>query len=164
MAEHEQRKGMDVLGKVASGLYIMTCRGAEQNHGLLLSWVTQAGFEPPAISLAVKQDRPVVRDLKPGLLFGINLLAADDTESKTLLGHFAKGFPIGEDAFVGQELGQGEAGAPYLEKALGYLECRLLRVLEPSTEHNIVIGEVVGGRMLKEGSPWIHLRASGTSY
>jgi flavin reductase (DIM6/NTAB) family NADH-FMN oxidoreductase RutF len=44
------------------------------------------------------------------------------------------------------------------------MECRLMRVLEPSTEHNLIVGEVIGGRMLKEGEPWVHIRKSGANY
>jgi flavin reductase (DIM6/NTAB) family NADH-FMN oxidoreductase RutF len=44
------------------------------------------------------------------------------------------------------------------------MECTLMRVLEPSTEHNLVVGEVVGGKMQKDGEPWVHTRNSGEHY
>lgn len=156
--------GIDVLGRVASGLYIVTCVGAAQNHGVLASWVTQAGFAPPCVSVAIKQDRAIMRDLKPGSIFVMNLLAKDDPDSKALMGKFARGFAIGEHAFTDADVGTGASGGKYLPTALGYMECKLIRTLEPSTDHNLVIGEVIGGQMLKTGEPWVHVRKSGLQY
>jgi hypothetical protein len=44
------------------------------------------------------------------------------------------------------------------------MECRVMRILEPSTEHNLIACEVIGGRMLREGEPWVHIRKSGEHY
>lgn len=156
--------GVEVLGRVPSGLYIVTCRGKSGNHGFLASWVQQAGFAPPAISVAIKQDRPIMRDMAPGRMLTLNLLAEGDDDSKALMRAYARGFEIGEDAFAGQELADGANGSPYLVKALGYIECRVLRVLEPSTEHNLVIGQVLDGKLLREGKPSVHIRKSGKNY
>lgn len=158
--------GVDVLGKVPSGLFIVTCAGSpgNGNHGVLASWVMQAGFMPPAISVAIKQDRSIMRDLKPGSIFCVNQLAKDDSACKALMTAFGKGFGIGADAFAGQEMGDGPHGGKYLKNALNYMECKLLRVLEPSTEHNLVIGEITGGGKLREGEPWVHIRKSGAHY
>jgi len=156
--------GIDVLGRVPSGLFVVTCVGAGGRHAFLASWVMQAGFEPPAISVAIKQDRAIMRDLKPGSIFTLCTLAKDDPDSKALMGKFAKGFPVGQDAFTDDDVATGTNGGKYLPTALAYMECKLLRVLEPSTEHNLVIGEVVGGEVLREGQPAVHIRKSGANY
>lgn len=158
-----ESSGVDVLGRVASGLYIVTCAGASQNHGFLASWIVQAGFKPPAVSVAIKQDRPILRDLKPGSIFCVNLLGKNDS-GKKLMGAYARGFEIGQDAFEGQSMAEAANGGHYLMDALGYMECRLVRLVEPSTEHNLVIGEIVSGEMLAEDEPWVHIRKSGANY
>ena len=48
-----------VLGRVASGIYILTIRNQDQETGMLASWVLQAGFEPPMVTVAVKKGRYV---------------------------------------------------------------------------------------------------------
>jgi len=156
--------GLAPLGAVPSGLFIVTCAGASQNHGFLASWVMQAGFTPPALSVGIKQDRPIMRDLKPGTIFCLNQLAKDDDDSMALMKAFAKGFDIGQNAFEGQDMGTGANGGAYLKGALNYLECKLIRTLEPSTDHNLVIGEVVGGDKLRDGEAWVHIRKSGANY
>ncbi|MCC6466370.1 MAG: flavin reductase family protein [Planctomycetes bacterium] len=157
----EPAPDMQVLGCIPSGLFVVTAENAGQRAAFLASWVAQAGFMPPAISVAIKQDRSIMRQLARGSHFAVNVVGKGDTE---LMGRFARGFEMGEDPFAASRIERTDNGTPYLPDALGFLECRLLRVLEPSTEHNLVVGEVIGGRMLKQGEPWVHIRKSGERY
>ncbi|MHC4841605.1 MAG: flavin reductase family protein, partial [Planctomycetota bacterium] len=118
---------MQVLGKTPSGLYIVTAENDGTRVGFLASWVQQCGFMPPAISVAIKQDRPIMRQLSRGAKFAVNLLGTDD---KAIMGKFAKGFEMDEDPFEGSNVQRTEDGTPYLADALGYMECTLMRVLE----------------------------------
>lgn len=152
---------MQALGRVPTGLYIITAENNGQRAGFLASWVCQAGFSPPAVTVAVKQDRPIMRQMSRFAHFAVNLLGKDD---QAIMGRFARGFDIGQDPFAGSQIERTDNNTPYLPDALGFLECRVLRVLEPSTEHNIIAAEVIGGRMLKEGEPWVHVRKSGEHY
>lgn len=149
------------LGRVPTGLYIVTAEQDDTRAGFLASWVCQAGFSPPCVSVGIKQDRPIMRMMSRGFRFAVNILSKEDT---AIFGRFAKGFSINDDPFEGSNIARTDDGTPYLADALGYLECSLLRVLEPSTEHNLVVGQIVGGTMLKEGEPWVHIRKSGASY
>jgi flavin reductase (DIM6/NTAB) family NADH-FMN oxidoreductase RutF len=152
---------IQVLGRVPTGLYIVTAENNGQRAAFLSSWVCQAGFSPPAVSVAIKQDRPIMRQMARGAHFAVNLLGKAD---KKIMSRFAPGFDIGDDPFEGSTIERTDNNTPYLPDALGFLECRVMRVLEPSTEHNLIVGEVIGGRMLKEGEPWVHVRKSGDHY
>lgn len=157
----DEKPGVDVLGRVTTGLYIITAENNDQKAGFLASWVCQAGFAPPAVSVGIKQDRPIMRQLSRGATFAVNVLGAED---KSIMAHFGRGFGIDEDPFKDFNVARTEKGTPYLPDALGYMECELMRVLEPSTEHNLVVGQVIGGKMQKEGEPWVHVRKSGANY
>src|SRR5689334_19879486 len=87
-----------VLGKVPSGLFILTVRHGDQETGMLASWVMQAGFEPPMVSVAVKQGRYVGEWLTAGTPFVLNALGETH---KSLLSHFGRGFEPAEAAFSG---------------------------------------------------------------
>jgi flavin reductase (DIM6/NTAB) family NADH-FMN oxidoreductase RutF len=152
---------MQVLGRVPSGLFIVTAENNNQRAAFLASWVMQAGFSPPAISVAVKQDRPIMRQMGRGAKLCVNVLGKDD---KALMGQFAKGFALDADPFAGAKIGRTESGAPFLSDALGYMELSVMRVAEVSTDHNLIIGEVISGRMLKDGEPWVHVRKNGANY
>src|SRR5690606_34940172 len=48
-----------VLGRVTSGIYILSVGSGDRATGMLTSWVMQAGFDPPMVSVAVKTGRYV---------------------------------------------------------------------------------------------------------
>ncbi len=152
---------LQALGRIPSGLFIVTAENNGQRVAFLASWVMQAGFSPPAVSVAVKQDRPLMRQMGRGAKLAVNILGKDD---KALMGQFAKGFALDADPFAGARVSRTPGGTPFLADALGYMELSVIRVLEPSTEHNLVVGEVISGKMLKEGEPWVHIRKNGANY
>src|SRR4051812_26637484 len=86
------------LGRVPSGLFVLTVRQGEQETGMLASWVQQCSFEPPQVSVAVQRGRFAHGLLGDGAAFVVNVLAAGQTD---LLKHFGKGFGPDEPAFTG---------------------------------------------------------------
>ena len=63
-----------VLGRVPSGIFILTIGTGPRATGMLSSWVMQAGFEPPMVSVAVKQGRYVCDWITAGEPFVLNLV------------------------------------------------------------------------------------------
>lgn len=147
------------LGKVPSGLFIVTAGTGAEATGFLASWVQQVGFEPPAVSIAVKNGRYVADLVRSGGAFCVTVL---DAESKHLLGHFARGFEPGAPAFEGLETGTSAAGVPYPAGGVAHLECKLLGEVDWS-DHTIFCGEVVDGAA-RDGEPMTHVRTNGASY
>jgi flavin reductase (DIM6/NTAB) family NADH-FMN oxidoreductase RutF len=152
---------MPALGRVSSGVYILTARHGEQETGMLASWVMQAGFDPPMLSVAVHRDRYLVEWLSAGAPFAINIVAKGQ---KPLLSHFGRGFPPEEYAFEGIAIERDTAGVPVLaEPSLGYLSCTPGASIE-SADHHIYLAEVIGGKLFSEEQPMIHLRKTGAHY
>jgi flavin reductase (DIM6/NTAB) family NADH-FMN oxidoreductase RutF len=150
-----------VLGQIPSGLFILTARKGGQETGLLVSWVMQAGFEPPAVSVALRTGRLACEWLEAGAPFVLNLLPTDD---KTLLKHFGRGFTPEEDAFAGLEIDRSSGGLPVLRGTVGHLECRPLGNVE-SGDHRVFVAEITGGAAGDEAkAPVVHLRRSGLKY
>jgi flavin reductase (DIM6/NTAB) family NADH-FMN oxidoreductase RutF len=148
------------LGQVPSGLFIVTAgRGADAT-GMLASWVQQCSFEPPQLSLAVRRGRGLNDRLQPDSAFTVNILADDQTH---LIAHFGRGFDPGEPAFAGIDVEQPPDAPPVLREALAYLECRVTGRCSAG-DHDLVVGEVVGGEMLNDGEPMVHIRKSGAHY
>jgi flavin reductase (DIM6/NTAB) family NADH-FMN oxidoreductase RutF len=148
------------LGRIPSGLFILTARWDDAESGMLASWVQQCAFEPPHISVALKRDRPLSPWLNEGASFTLNIL--DDSQTD-MIAHFGRGFALHEPAFEGLELERLESGGPVLREALAYLECRV-RGRYPVCDHELFVAEVVGGQMLNEGQPMVHTRKSGFHY
>src|SRR4051812_37836938 len=86
------------LGRIPSGLFILTARHGNSETGMLASWVQQCSFDPPQVSVAVKKGRDVLDWLVDGASFVLNVLPEG---AKSLIGHFGKGFELGQPAFDG---------------------------------------------------------------
>ena len=151
----------EAIGKIASGTFVVTAKSGDESTGFLASWVQQAAFEPPLISLAVKADRAIKPLLDAGGSFVVNVVAVDD---QTLFSHFAKGFAPGEDAFDGVEYAAGQTGAPILAGALAYVECTVHSTV-PAGDHVLYLGEAVAGAVTDASAqPSVRLRKSGFGY
>ena len=98
---------------------------------MLASWVQQAGFDPPMLTVAVRRDRYVADWVAASGRFTLNQLADG---SKALIRHFGRGFAPDAPAFEGLELRRRRRrGGPVLAAALAYLDAE-------------VAGEIAGGR------------------
>ncbi len=149
-----------VLGRVPSGLFVLTSACNGQETGMLVSWVMQAGFEPPMVSVALKPDRFMANWLAAGTPFVLNLLAEDQ---KQLIGRFGRGFEPGEPALEGLQLIHTPAGLPALAQSVGYLECRS-KTHTDSGDHRIFLAEVTAGHLAADNPPYVHIRKNGLKY
>lgn len=155
-----QKQLAAALGRIASGLFILTARRGESETGMLASWVQQCSFNPPRISLAIQSSREVVSWLIEGAPFTLNILDSDQTD---MIAHFGRGFALDQPAFVGLEIERPDGIAPVLSEALAYLVCRVVSRF-PAGDHDLFVSDVVGGRLLDDGKPMVHIRKSGFHY
>jgi flavin reductase (DIM6/NTAB) family NADH-FMN oxidoreductase RutF len=149
-----------VLGRVPSGLFILTIQHDGHETGMLTSWVMQAGFEPPMISVALKKGRYVAGWITDGAPFVLNVVGENH---KSLVSHFGRGFQRGEEAFEGLKLIRTSSDIPALGDALGYLECRVVSHID-SADHRVFLAEVTGGSTAADGEPYVHIRKNGLRY
>jgi flavin reductase (DIM6/NTAB) family NADH-FMN oxidoreductase RutF len=150
-----------VLGRVPSGIYILTIGAGERATGMLASWVMQAGFEPPMVSVAVRQERYVAEWITAGQPFVLNLLGEANAELRK---HFSRGFEPGQPAFEGLAVSHCPRGVPILNDALGHIECEPVRHVD-SGDHRIFLANVVRGKLQDAAArPMVHIRKSGGSY
>lgn len=150
-----------VLGRVPSGIFILTIGTGARATGMLSSWVMQAGFEPPIVSVAVKLGRYVCDWLSDGQPFVLNVVA--ESQSR-MLKHFGKGFEPGVPAFDGLEISHCARGVPILKEAIGYLECEPASHVD-SGDHRVFLAKVVRGKLRDtETKPMVHIRKTGTNY
>ncbi len=148
------------LGRVTSGIFILTAGTAERSTGMLASWVMQAGFEPPSVTVAVKLDRYVCDWLTAGEPFVLNVVAE---MQNNMLKHFGKGFAPDEPAFEGLKISHCPRGVPILEECCGHLECEPTGHVD-SGDHRIFVARVVRGKVNSDVAPMVHLRKSGSRY
>ncbi len=149
-----------VLGRVASGIYILTAGSGDRATGMLTSWAMQAGFTPPMISVAIKHGRYVGDWLTQGEPFVLNVLGEDQAD---LLKHFGGGFEPEEPAFNNLAITHCPRGVPILTDCLGHLECEPQSHVD-SGDHRIFVAKIVRGGLHRDVPPMTHIRKSGSRY
>lgn len=151
------------LGRIPSGVFILTAVHDNQPLAMMASWVQQVAFQPPSVSIAIAKERPAHAALSanPGAAFALSVIADGDT---ALMKKYARGIAPGADPFEGVRITRTANGTIILADALAYLECRVTKVCELDTDHDLFIAEVVAGQMLKEGPSFTHLRGNGFHY
>src|SRR6185369_15859691 len=91
-----------VLGRIPSGIFILTVGdGTGRETGMLCSWVQQASFQPPTVTIALRSDRYVNDWLTASKAAVLNLVGESE---KQFLVHFGRGFKQDEPAFSGIEI------------------------------------------------------------
>ena len=139
----------------------MTIGRDERATGMLASWVMQAGFEPPCVTVAVKRGRYVAEWMAAGEPFVLNLVGEKQHQ---FLKHFGKGFEPGEAAFEGLDVEVAANGVPSLVGVVGRLECLPASHVE-SGDHVIFLATVTGGSLQSTDlPPMVHIRKSGGNY
>lgn len=163
----KQRKSLDsdldkAIGRISGGLYIITAKKGEVTGAMLASWVTQASFDPPGLTVAVAKDRAIESLLRVGDVFVLNIL--EEGKYQALMKHFLKRFPPGSDRFAGVNTQIAANSCPILGEALAYLECEVISRLECS-DHWVVYSQVSKGRVSNpEGLTAVHHRKVGNYY
>lgn len=163
VGESQESSLAAVLGRVASGLFVVTARSVEGlETGLLASWVQQASFEPPMLTIAINRKRYLHRWLESSPVLGVSVIGEGQKE---LLKHFGAGFEETEFAFEGLDIDRGATGVPLLRNVLGSLEGVVEGSL-PTGDHVIYAVRITAAQVgaLAGGAPWVHIRKNGLKY
>jgi 3-hydroxy-9,10-secoandrosta-1,3,5(10)-triene-9,17-dione monooxygenase reductase component len=149
------------LGRIPSGVFVLTVEHQQQALAMLASWVQQAGFDPPAVSVAIANQRPAAAMVRAAGRFGLSILGEQDMQ---LMKRYARGIEPGQDPFSGVKTMKTPAAVPVLADALGWMECRIIQVCQTGADHDLFIAEVTAGEVLKEGKSFTHQRGNGFHY
>jgi flavin reductase (DIM6/NTAB) family NADH-FMN oxidoreductase RutF len=160
MDEQQMSDPLPILGRVTSGIYILTAGVGDRATGMLTSWVMQAGIDPPMVTVAVRKGRYVADWLNEGSPFVLNIVGENH---KHLLKHFGKGFEPGEPAFTGLEVRDTSAGVPALVDSIGHLLCEPAGSVD-SGDHRIFLARVISGDHTTDAAPMVHIRKTGAHY
>ena len=148
------------MGRVVGSLSVVTARKGDVSTAMLASWVAQATFNPPGVTVAVAKERALESFVHIGDRFVLNILE----QGKQLRKHFMKKFAPGEDRFIDVATEDTSNGVPALTEALAYLECRVEQRMEAG-DHWIVYAIVENGKVIQpNGLTAVHHRKSGSYY
>ncbi|MEH2210144.1 diflavin flavoprotein [Nostoc sp.] len=150
------------VGRIVGSLCVLTAKEGDRSSAMLASWVSQASFKPPGLTIAVAKDRAVETLTHTGNKFVLNILK--EGNHLGLMKHFLKPFGPGQDRFADVASQETESGSPILTDALAYLECSVQNRME-SGDHWLVYATVESGKLLDtDGVTAVHHRKSATHY
>ncbi len=150
------------VGRIVGSMCVVTTKQGDISSAMLASWVSQATFNPPGLTIAVAKERAIESLMYPGSRFVINILK--EGNHLGLMKHFLKPFGPGEDRFAGVASQENEHGTPILNDALAYLECSVEQRMEAG-DHWLTYATVEAGKVLNpDGVTAVHHRKSGNHY
>jgi len=148
------------LGRMPTGLYIVTTTRNGAPIGFLGSFAVQVGFDPPTVCVAIGKDRPHLADIETSGRFALSIV---DKASQPLMSAFLRKLAPGTTPFDDLRVATSEAGSPYMLDALAWVDCRFTG-RHDAGDHAVLFGEVVEARLQREGEPLVHVRKNGLSY
>lgn len=152
-----------VLWTMPSGLYVLGARARERVNGMTCNWASQVASTPKLLGVAVQADAYTLELIRQGGGFSLNILARED---RAVVRKFVK--PAEVDLARATLNGIGFhaelTGAPVLDAALAWLDCRLEREVDLGS-HVLVVGEILGAAFQRpEETPVLRMEDTRMSY
>lgn len=143
ISEAQVDRTEQAIGRVIGSLCVVTMQRDESQIALLTSWVSQATFNPPGITVALPKDKTEGVLDHSGDQFVLNVLQ----EGSGMQKYFQKIQP-GVNPFEEVETDVANNRNPYLKEALSYLECTVLNRLD-CNDHWLIYAVVNQGKVLE---------------
>lgn len=138
-----------VFGKWVTGVTVVTTDGPAGKGGLTANAVTSLSLDPPLVLVAVAKTAGSHAEIQSNGCYAINILAIHQEDA-------SKRFATpGPKDFSGFDWKTAVTGAPILQGALAFVDCRLKEVL-PAGDHDIFVGEIVDGGAEDAGDPLVY--------
>lgn len=134
--QFDSRALRDALGEFATGVAVVTARGADgQPVGVTINSFASVSLEPPLVLWSLGLHSPSLAVFESCSHYAVNILAADQVEFSL---RFSQALA---DRFAGIALEVGAGGTPLLPGCSAWFECRN-EIRYPGGDHLILVGYV----------------------
>src|SRR4051812_19590358 len=140
----------EVMRRYPHGVAVLTVDADGERLGLTVASLVSLSLDPPLVGVAVSQQAAMHELLRRADGFSLNLLAEGQG---WLAQHFARGVP---PIAMWEGIETHGDGAPLLDGALGWIECRLSDEVAAG-DHTLFVGEVVSAEAGMATAPLVHL-------
>ena len=140
-----------IMGHWSTGVAVVATHRGERPWGLTANAFASVSLDPPLVLVCVDLGADTHDPLRDAGFFAVSVLAADQ---ERLARRFAASDV--EDKFDGVAWREEATGAPVLEGAVAWLDCRLWAHF-PAGDHTIFVGQVVAGDAA-EHAPLLYFR------
>ena len=140
------------------GVYILSSFNEGEYCVSTITWVSQASFEPPMISVCIKRNSASYEIVKKRGEFILHLLGDNQKE---LASTFFKPTIFENEKLNGQEFSLAN-NLPLLQDIPAYIQCKVVEILE-NGDHPLFLAEVVDAKINNDSDP-LELRKTGWTY
>lgn len=139
------------LGHFASGVVIVTAQTADGPVGVTCQSFTSLSLDPPLVLFCPSKNSWGWTQIREAGNFCVNIL---DQRQQSLGLKFSR---RSHDKFSGVSYRNSPTGAPVLDGASGWIDCRLHEV-HSGGDHDIAVGRVVDFGIARESTPLVFYR------
>ena len=140
------------------GVYILSSVNEGEYCVSTITWVSQASFEPPMISVCIKRNSASYEIVKKRGEFILHLLGDNQKE---LASTFFKPTIFENEKLNGQEFSLAN-NLPLLKDIPAYIQCKVVEILE-NGDHPLFLADVVDAKINNDSNP-LELRKTGWTY
>ena len=139
----------DALKMMPYGFYAIGSRTEDDNNAMVANWVMQNSFEPRQLTFGLQKTSYTHELIEKNGVFCVNIFNKEDVEviKPLMKGRSKNPDKMKEVAYSAAP----ETGSPVLEGSAAYIECKVLRIVDTGGDHDLVVGEVVGGEVTNPG-------------
>jgi flavin reductase (DIM6/NTAB) family NADH-FMN oxidoreductase RutF len=145
-----------VMSRLATGVTVVSTMDGGVRYGMTVNSLTSVSLHPLLVLFCCELDAGLHAPVTRSKVWAVSVLAADQ---RAAAAWFATRGQPGVDQFRDWPSRPGPVtGAPMLDGALAWLECRTWAEYEGG-DHTIVVGEVVGLENGGEAPPLLYVRS-----
>ena len=152
MSQFDSQLQRKIMGHFATGVTVVSTRRGDEFYWMTANAVASLSLHPPLVLVAVDHRALMHEHLLESRFFAINILSE---EQEALSRRFAM---RGPKEWSDVKLTTAVTGAPIIEGAIAYVDCKLAEVL-PGGDHHIFTGEIVAGDV-REGRPLLYYQGN----
>jgi flavin reductase (DIM6/NTAB) family NADH-FMN oxidoreductase RutF len=139
----------DALNRIPYGFYSLTSRFEDDANAMVFNWFSQVSFSPRLVAIGLAKKAYTYELIGKSGVFAVNIFNKEDQDALTA---FTKGRAKKPDKMQNAAFTPGpETGAPILEGAAAYLECKVVQMVNVGGDHDILVGEVINAGIIKPG-------------
>jgi flavin reductase (DIM6/NTAB) family NADH-FMN oxidoreductase RutF len=135
-----------------SGVAVLTVDVKGERLGLTVGSLVSLSVEPPLVGVSVSRQAAMHELLRNAGGFALSLLAGDQ---EAIAQHFARGIPPFAH-WHGIATRAETQGAPHVEDAIGWFECRTEAEHETG-DHTLFVGEVLSAETGRAAPPLVYI-------
>lgn len=130
---------LEALLQIPYGIFLLATSPGGGPRAMVVSWVAQASYAPPLLTVALRRNRPAIPAILGGNVFSLNLLGEDQA---AWVDRFKAPCPGQDLKDFFEPCGVGSREFFRLKGALAFFACRVVSKIDPG-DHLLLVAEVL---------------------